>query len=438
MEVTSPLLEQTPEAFATTLLRSGRRRAWVARRLEGAGWRASRPELVELARFVGRAPDARGQEAIFLEVGRRSRALLGAFLHDTSRGQAQGGLRHQPYPHLASFLSDGLRLARAMGRKNALAGLWWSGGKGLMAQPPGLPEGACPERRALALDFGDFVTGLDGCYVTAEDAGTTPQDLATVFQRTRFVTCIPEAFGGSGNPSTATALGVVIGMEAALACEARGGLAGKRVVVQGAGQVGAALVDRLLERGVAEVVVGEVSPARRRELADRWDGSRVELRALAPGEVSLLGEPCDVLAPCALGGILGPKTIPELDTGLVCGAANNPLEDEGRDGAALFQRGIPYVLDFVVNRMGIVHCANEQYGRLHPDPAVERHLDPAWEHSIPNVVQRVLESARREGIPTTQAADRLAEPLWEQVHPLWGRRTRAIIQGLIRGPWQRG
>jgi glutamate dehydrogenase/leucine dehydrogenase len=431
---TPALLDASPEALARALRDRASGRAWIVRGEDGRP-RASHPWLAGLADFVAGDADADAHEAVFLAVAPTSGRLFGAFLHRLARGQAQGGLRHWPYPSAAAFLRDGLRLSRGMGRKNALAGLWWGGGKGLIARHPASHGEDPTARRVLFREYGDFVSSLRGCYVTAEDAGTGPEDVAAVFERTRFATCIPPALGGSGNPSAATAAGVVGGIEAALAEEGLGTLAGRRVAMQGLGNVGTRMVDALLERGVAGVVASELRQDRCRALRERWRGAPVELRHCAPEDRTILSEPADVLVPNALGGVLDPETIPAVRARVVCGAANNPLADEERDARALAGRGIAYVPDYVVNRMGIVTCANEQYGQLRPDPAVLRHLDPGFEHGIPAVTRRVLRRARERGIPTTTAAAELADALLEEPHPIWGERARSIVRTLVDDGW---
>lgn len=427
------LSEQSPQALARALEARGLARAWLRGGLAGRV-RASHPDLDELARHVAEG-DWRGHDAVFLAVGPETGALMSATLHRTARGQAQGGLRHAAYQSVSAFLSDGLRLAEAMGRKCALAGLWWSGGKGLIARQPHRDPQDRGYREVLYREYGDFVSSLRGCYVTAEDAGTTPEDLAAVFARTRFVTCIPRAFGGSGNPSAATAAGVLCGMEAALDHLGLGSLRDKRVAVQGLGHVGEALLRGLLERGVRGIVGSDVRADRCRDIEERFRDAPLEVRCSPPADETILAEPCDVLAPNALGGVLHPRSIPTLRARLVCGAANNQLLDEDRDGAALAARGITHVPEFVVNRMGIVSCANEQYGRPVPDPAVERHLDPAFEDGIPAVTRRVLEQAAAQGVPPHRAANDMADALLERGHPLWGERTHAIVRGLTEGDW---
>ena len=431
----TPLLEEPPEAFAGALLGRGRRRACFVRDPGSGRLEPSEPWLAEAAEALRALADWRDHEALFLEVGPRSGCLFAAALHSTVRGQALGGVRHAPYARTLDVLRDALRLSLGMTRKSALAGLWWGGGKGVIAQACGRDADEPAFRRTLYREWGAFVSGLRGCYVTAEDAGTTPADMGHVFEATRHATCVPPDVGGSGNPSLHTALGVVCAMEAALDALGRGTLAGKRIALQGAGQVGAALAELLLEKGVARLCVAETSAECRQALEDRLGCERLQVVAARPGEPGILAEPCDVLVPAALGGVLGPKTIPHVQAPLVCGPANNQLEDEARDGRALHARGSVLVPEIIANRMGVVHCANEQYGSLPRDPAVERHLRPDWEHAIGPTTRRVLARAAELGIPPVEAANRLADALAATPHPLWPGRGRALVAALVAERW---
>lgn len=433
------LVDLSPEAFASHLLSLGQRRAYFVHDATSGQLRVSHPELAPVADFLlAGNRDYRQHEGVFLAVGERSGALFGAFVDRSCRGQGQGGLRYWPYGSLAAFLRDGLRLATGMTRKNALAGLWWGGGKGLIARAPGQAYRDPALRAELYREYGAFVTSLRGCYITAEDAGTGAADMATVHAGTRFVTCIPPAVGGSGNPSPATARGVVCAMEGALAHLQLGTLAGKRIVMQGTGNVGAAMIGELLQRGVASVVASELSPERRAELAQQFAGAPLELLAAEAGDNRVLALPCDILAPNALGGILNPETIPTIRARVVCGAANNQLLDDERDAAALTARGIVYVPDYLCNRMGIVNCANEQYGHVPNDPAIERHFGREWSNSVYLITRRALERAASEGITSAAAANQLADELAAEPHPIWGHRTRAIIDGLVADRWHLG
>ncbi|MDX1650835.1 MAG: Glu/Leu/Phe/Val dehydrogenase dimerization domain-containing protein [Myxococcota bacterium] len=430
----SDLLSQSPAEVVARLREEGGG-AFAVRAPDAVAWALSHDWMDAVAAAGEEAAAGAGIEAVFLARGPETGALFGCFLHRLARGQAQGGLRRSLYPDLAAFVRDGARLAMAMGRKNALAGLWWSGGKGLIAAPEG-PEALDPLfRRTLYREYGAFVSSLRGAYVTAEDAGTTPQDMAAVFETTRFATCIPEEAGGSGNPSAATARGVVCGLEAALEATGADGIAGGRFVVQGLGQVGMHVVAALLEAGAREVLGGDVDPERVREARVRFRDAPVEARHCAPDDSSLLEEPCDALLPCALGGVLGPATLAKLRTPLVCPAANNPLQAEVRDARAAAERGIVVLPDFVVNRMGIVRCANEAFGAPRPDPEVERHLDADDPEGIPAVVRRVLELAAARQTTPIEAAFELADARCAEAHPLFGDRARRIVRTLVEEGW---
>jgi leucine dehydrogenase len=400
--------------------------------------RASHPALEPLARFLeADRRDFDRHEGIFGAVAPESGVLQAAVVHRTCRGQAAGGVRFWRYDTVEDFLRDGLRLARGMTLKNALAGLWWGGGKGLIARETGAAADPAARRRIYE-EYGELITGLRGCYVTAEDVGTSVDDMAAVFSRTRFTTCIPPALGGSGNPSVPTARGVVRGMEAALVHRGLGGLAGKTVAVQGLGHVGEPLIGFLRDKGVARVVGSDIDPSRREDLLRKlppstgWD---LEIRIAARGDDSILAEPADILAPCATGGVLNPRTIPTVRAGIICGAANNQLEDPERDDVLLQERGILYLPDFLVNRMGIVNCADEQYGSVEDDPRVEAHLGDEWENSVYNLSLAVLAEADRTGRPPARVALDLAERRSFELHPLWGHRGAAIIRSLVRNGW---
>ncbi len=456
-----------PAAFRSLLAEAGIQRFFLVWDEDAGELRASHPLLAPLARLL--AADRRDfdrHEGVFVQIAPASGVLQGAFVHRTCRGQAAGGVRYWRYPTIEHFLRDGLRLARGMTHKNALAGLWWGGGKGVMVHEPaagaaggaGAGADAAADRRLVYEEYGDFLTSLRGCYVTAEDVGTSPQDMAAIFRRTRFTTCIPPELGGSGNPSAPTARGVVRGMEAALAWRRQGTLAGKTVTVQGLGHVGEPLVDLLRQRGVARVVGTDIDAARVAALTRRHaaaaPGFALQARAVAPDDDAILAEPADIFAPCATGGILGPDTIPRLAAGIVCGAANNQLLDADRDDLLLHQRGILYMPDFLVNRMGIVNCADEQYGYVgDEDPRLLDHLgspgadskDPGqpagqaaadrWDNSIYNLSLAILRDAQHSNQPPARIALRLAEQRSRDPHPLWGHRGAAIIRALTRpGP----
>lgn len=374
-------------------------------------------------------------EGMFFELSQHSNVIHGAFIHKTRRGQAQGGTRFWGYDTFEGALRDGLRLSAGMTRKNALAGLWWGGGKGVITRDPALDHRDTETRKKIFEEYGRFITSLRGCYITAEDVGTNTADIHHIFSTTRFVTCIPESVGGSGNPSAPTALGVVCGMEAALEVLDGGDLRGRVVAVQGLGNVGEPLVRYVLERGARRVIASDISSENVEAVKNRISDGRLEARVTTALDLSILAEECDILAPCAVGAILNERTIPKIRAKIVCGAANNQLEVPSRDDEALFLRGISYVPDFLVNRMGIVNCANEQYGYVSADPYQAQHLSRDWEHSIYQGSLRVLRKSKESGIAPGKMALAMADELAEELHPIFGHRGKLIVDSLVTQGW---
>jgi glutamate dehydrogenase/leucine dehydrogenase len=265
-------------------------------------------------------------------------------------------------------------------------------------------------------------------------------DMANVFATTRFTTCIPGELGGSGNPSAPTARGVVSGMEAALEFAGIGTLAGKTIAVQGMGNVGAPLIGFLFAQGVAKVVAADINPELAEKLKAELDGQlkagqELETRVVAVDNHDILAEECDIVAPCATGATLNPGTIGSIKARIVCGAANNQLEDAARDDAALFAAGIIYVPDFLTNRMGIVNCANEAYGYVNDDEFIERHLQRDWQYSVFQTALRVLTTSKENGQPPALTAMELADKLSLEPHPVFGHRGVRIIESLVSDGW---
>jgi glutamate dehydrogenase/leucine dehydrogenase len=305
-----------------------------------------------------------------------------------------------------------------------------------MARNPAVNPEDAKIRASIYREYGSFISSLRGCYVTAEDVGTTVADIANVFSRTRFTTCIPEEWGGSGNPSVPTARGVLVAMEAALDFLGLGSLKGKSVAIQGTGNVGRPLIRFLFDKGVEKIVACDIDPRLEESLREESRGRNLELRTVCREGDSAFREECDIFSPNATGAILNPRTIPLLKVKVVCGAANNQLEDPVRDDELLFDHGVLYVPDFLANRMGIVNAANEQYGYVNNDPLFEQHLSRDWDHSIFRTTLRVLDEARASGEPTGRIAVRLAERLSLEEHPIFGHRGKLIISSLVADRWE--
>jgi glutamate dehydrogenase/leucine dehydrogenase len=310
-------------------------------------------------------------------------------VHSTALGPALGGIRFWRYPSAQDALVDVLRLSEAMTLKAAAAGLHLGGGKAVVL----VDDPDAPRSEALLRAMGVAIDELGGRYLAAEDVGATQHDMDVIALETRWVTGVDEALGGSGDPSPMTARGLVHAMRAALRdVDGDPTLAGRRVAIQGAGHVGARLADQLTSAGAA-VTIADVNEARARAVADEHGAAAV------PAE-RVLAEECDVLSPCALGGVLSTETVPRLRSRIVCGAANNQLADESVD-ALLASRGILYVADFVASAGGIINLAEEFTGYSR-----ERAL--ARVARIEDTVGTVLELARTRHVPPGHAADALA------------------------------
>ena len=379
--------------------------------------------------------DFMGHEGLFFQLSRRYDTLQGVFIHRTNRGQAIGGVRFWHYDTMEDYLRDGLRLSKGMTRKNALAGLWWGGGKGVMVMDPAVDRNKKGVLGSIYADYGRMLTSLRGCFIAGEDVGTKVCDIAKVFSNTRFTTCIPKALGGSGNPSILTAKGIICGMEAGLEFSGEGPLEGKTVAVQGMGNVGRALIGFLFEKNVKKIIASDIDRELVQGVVKEFAGKDLQASAVARDDDSILKVPCDILAPCATGGILRPSTIPHIQAKIICGAANNQLQDPETDDLLLFERGIIYVPDFITNRMGIVNCANEQYGFVKDDPFVKRHLSTDWEHSIYQTTLRILRSSQATSEPRARIAMRDADRLSLEIHPIFGHRGKQIIDSLVADHW---
>jgi leucine dehydrogenase len=284
-------------------------------------------------------------------------------VHSTVRGPALGGCRMWTYDDSRAAMRDALRLSRAMTYKSAVAGLPLGGGKGVIMLHPG--QRLTPaRRREVLLDFADTVDALRGRYITAEDVGISARDMTVIAEGTKHVTGLSRRQGGSGDPSPYTALGVETAIRASVErVFGSPALKGRSVSVVGLGHVGGRLAARLARAG-AELVVADVDPAKR-ELADKLGA-----RWVTP-EKGLLAE-VDVLAPCALGGVLDHETVPRLRAPVVAGAANNQLADDAV-ADVLHARGILWAPDFVANAGGIINISVElEKGGYDPKVARER------------------------------------------------------------------
>jgi leucine dehydrogenase len=290
------------------------------------------------------------------------------------------------YPDSVSARREAIALAQAMTRKAALARLALGGGKAVVSGDPKR------RTREQLLRFGEFVQSLGGRYITAADMGTGSAEMTVIAETTSHVVGLPRERGGCGDPAPYTAEGVQLAIEAALRRTGRT-VEGAIVAIQGVGQVGRALVDRLIAAG-AQVIAADPQPAALETLPSG-------VRLVAPEQIAT--EACEVFAPCGPAGAIDAQVADSLDCRIVCGAANNPLSALSI-GRRLAARGILYVPDFLANAGGLIHLA----------VALEGGDDAATTHRlrvIPENLDRVLAYAEASGADPALAAERIATAL---------------------------
>lgn len=336
--------------------------------------------------LVANHPDFDQHEQVVMCDNGNLRAIIA--VHNSNLGPATGGCRIFPYPNVDAALTDVLRLSRGMTYKSAMAALPLGGGKSVIIANPAIDK--TPQ---LLHGMGDFIDSLQGRYVAAEDSGTTVQDIATMGERTRYVSgcAAHEEFGG--DPSPVTAFGVFLGIVEAVKFRHNTGLRGMRVAIQGVGNVGLHLARMLAEAG-AKVIVADAN-------ADRAHAASVKLGVTSCHADEVLALDVDVLAPCAMGGSINARSIDSIQASIIAGAANNQLESE-RLGTVLQNRGILYAPDYVINAGGIIDIYYQQQG-MRDQARIRKHLE-----IITQNLALIFTESHQQQRPTNVIADELA------------------------------
>ncbi len=316
-------------------------------------------------------------------------------IHNTNLGPAVGGCRMYPYSDLREALHDVLRLSRGMTYKSALAGLPMGGGKAVIIGDPSIDKST-----GLLERMGEFIDAHGGEYVSAEDSGMCVADLQIMANKTRHVLGISKDQEYGGDPSPLTALGIFIGIEAAVKFKlSRTSLHGVRIAVQGAGSVGRYLIKQLVAAG-AVVSTCDIN-AKNLELAAKLGASIV-----APEDIYTT--PADVFCPCAMGGIINDETIKTLVAPIIAGGANNQLALP-RHANQVKQRDILYAPDFVINAGGII----EIYRQFNDESAAVSHAKIS---EIGRTLFEIFNSSEQLDATTAEIAERVAESRFSGVH----------------------
>ncbi len=331
-----------------------------------------------------------GYEKVVKVTESKSGLLAIISIHNTTLGPGLGGTRIYPYQSFEEALTDALRLSRGMTYKAAVAQAGVGGAKSVIIANPKIDK--TPE---LLRAFGEAVNHLEGKYICAEDVGCSPDDIETILQTTKYA-CGVHNLRGSGNPSSFTAHGIFLGVQSVLQeLDGSDSLVGKTVAIQGVGSVGKRLAERLFWAG-AKLIISDVDLDIIEHFAHEFDAERV-----SPEEI--LSVECDVLAPCAMGGIINQETISKLKCRAIAGAANNQLL-KPTDADHLRAKGILYAPDFVVNAGGLINVMNEL--------SVEGYNATKARDMINQVYHQLLqiyEIAQQNGVSTHQASVSLAD-----------------------------
>lgn len=311
-------------------------------------------------------------------------------VHDTTKGSAIGGCRMWPYDSADAALTDVLRLSRGMTYKNALAGINSGGGKSVIIGNP-----KTDKTPRLFQAMGEAIGSLGGRYIAAEDSGTTPADMAVMAESTQFVAGL-DSDSNSGDPSPSTALGVFLSIREAVRFRFNeSALTGLRVNIQGLGKVGYELARLLIDEGVV-VTASDIND-------DNCIRANQTLGVKIASNTELMSEPCEVFAPCALGGVINQWSIPTLNTAIVAGAANNQLLTSD-DHQAADRAGILYCPDYLINAGGVIDVYHRRQGAS--QAVIDRGIA-----NIPGRLRSVLEEAKSRSMSSELIAQERAEQL---------------------------
>ncbi|WP_420842597.1 Glu/Leu/Phe/Val dehydrogenase dimerization domain-containing protein [Fervidibacillus halotolerans] len=275
-------------------------------------------------------------------------------IHDTTLGPATGGCRMWPYSSVEEALDDVLRLSKGMTYKCAAADVDFGGGKAVIIGDPNKDKS--PE---LFRAFGQFVESLNGRFYTGTDMGTTPDDFVHAAKETNCIVGLPEEYGGSGDSSIPTALGVIYGIKAtSQVLWGTENLSGRSFAIQGLGKVGSKVANQLLAEG-AHLYVSDVNDQVVMDFITRNKEHNERIKVVSGEEIYAVK--ADIFVPCALGGIINDKTIKLFNVRAIVGSANNQLLEQ-RHGDFLHEKKILYAPDYIVNAGGLIQVSDELYG----------------------------------------------------------------------------
>ena len=349
-------------------------------------------------------------EMIVLQDSSIKNINFGIFIHNTNRGRAQGGLRIKNYRSMDNMIEDGLKLSKGMTYKNSLADLWWGGGKGIINYEN--YDNFVNNKEIIFKEYAQLLNELDGYYVTATDLGATTEDMDTLFKYSRFVNTISKNKGGSSNPSHRTAEGVFTAIQSF--CDLKNKkLKDTTFAIQGLGSVGKNIYKFLKKNGVTNIKV--------------YDCEKKNIQAddeffLTDNIDDFLASDVDILCPCAIGSIITEDNYNNIKAKYILGGANNQLADDIL-AQKLHDKNIIWIPDYLVNRMGIVNCADEFFGGI-SEKDILKHYDEDNNNSIPYIMKCILNnSSYSNKITPLDITNNLANNKLKEFHPIFSNNS---------------
>jgi len=311
-------------------------------------------------------------------------------VHSTELGPGLGGCRMWNYKNDIAAIKDVLRLSRGMTYKASITGLNLGGGKAVI-----IGDSSKDKTEQMMESFGEFVNSFDGKYITAEDVGMTTGDMEIIKRKTNHVVGTPKSMGGSGDPSVVTAYGVYMGMKgAAKYLWNNDNLKGKKIFIQGIGNVGRNLIE-YLQKEDAIILINDINKEKVEEINKKYNVSVLN-------DLDMFSEKIDIYSPCALGATLNNKSIPKLTCSIIAGAANNQLEEEGVHDIMLKNKNILYAPDFLINAGGLINVYSE-LKQFDQEKALKK------TEEIYNTTISILDKSEKENISTHSAALSIAQ-----------------------------
>lgn len=335
-----------------------------------------------------RYAESLGYGKIHTKIDKKSGLTAIIAIHSTELGPAIGGCRIKPYRNINNALKDVMRLGFMMTLKAAISDLPHGGAKAVIIEPK-KPY----DRTALFSSYADFVAEMNGDYITAMDFGTETTDMDIIAQRTPYVIGAANSHADSSGPGPATAQGVFRGIQAAVKFKLkRDQLAGTHIAIQGMGHVGYTLAKMLHAEGAILTVADPKDSITQR--------CRDEFKATISNPKDIINTDCDVFAPCALGNVINNETIETLKAPIIAGSANNQLTHH-KFGRLLFQRGILYAPDFIINAGGLISAA-----------MIYKHKDNKMANEkidqLYDILLDLFQRSEHEHRPTTDVASSIA------------------------------